>query len=345
MPIAVHMDKIPTEQELDTLLDEIQDESKTQLQSSGSNQASDKTYLFYCESMKPLAIQIQNESSNAMELAAIDWKTFNDGFPDLIIPNTANIRSSDVIFLADLSDAKLIFEQYGIMCALPRYLAKSVKIFVGYFPTGQMDSEEERGRVATANTLARLLSSIPTGANGPVQICICDIHSLQNQFYFTDNILVRLESCMGLIKKEMQKMKHCSVAFPDEGAYKRFHAMFTDWPHIICTKVKDGKKTIAKLKEGEVKDRNVMIVDDLVQSGDTVANCGALMKANGCQSVSCFCSHAVFPNALWRRFSKNGTNEALLDTFYVTNTIPNTAAVLKEHTPFKVLSVPSVYIP
>ena len=43
-----------------------------------------------------------------------------------------------------------------------------------------MERVEEYGRIATAKTLARLLSSIPVGAHGPVQICICDLHTLQN---------------------------------------------------------------------------------------------------------------------------------------------------------------------
>lgn len=47
-----------------------------------------------------------------------------------------------------------------------------------------MERVSRLGEVATANTLARLLSTIPTCSKGPAQICIFDIHALQNQFYF-----------------------------------------------------------------------------------------------------------------------------------------------------------------
>eukprot|EP01083_Nonionella_stella_P229248 811634_1 len=231
------------------------------------------------------------------------------------------------------------------MCALPRYLAKSVKIFVGYFPTGTMERVQQYGRVATASTLARLLSSIPTGANGPVQICICDIHTLQNQFYFNDNILVRLETCTGLIIEKIKKISNCSVAFPDEGAFKRYGTIFEKYPQIICTKIRDENKRIVKLKEGNVSNRNVIIIDDLVQTGGTLAECGELMKSNGCKSVSCFCTHSVFPNESWKRFCKNGKNEGLFKTFYVTDTIPMVTDVLNKNAPFEVLSVSSVYLP
>ena len=48
---------------------------------------------------------------------------------------------------------------------------------------------------------------------------------------------------------------------------------------VICTKVRDGDKRIVRLKEGEAKGRHVVIVDDLVQSGSTLLECGKLLKA------------------------------------------------------------------
>ena len=48
---------------------------------------------------------------------------------------------------------------------------------------------------------------------------------------------------------------------------------------MICTKVRDGAKRIVRLKEGEARGRHVVIVDDLVQSGSTLLECGKLLKA------------------------------------------------------------------
>lgn len=50
---------------------------------------------------------------------------------------------------------------------------------------------------------------------------------------------------------------------------------------MICTKVRDGSKRIVRLKEGEPKDRHVVIVDDLVQSGGTLIECHALLASLG----------------------------------------------------------------
>ena len=48
---------------------------------------------------------------------------------------------------------------------------------------------------------------------------------------------------------------------------------------VICTKVRDGDKRIVRLKEGNAKGRHIVIMDDLVQSGSTLLECGKLLKA------------------------------------------------------------------
>jgi len=305
----------------------------------------DKCYLFYCPSMKGLAQEMVKNSNGSVLLGEIEWKVFHDGFPNLKVHKAYNLRWCHVAFLADLSDPRNIFEQYSVMCALPRYLPKSTKIFVGYFPTGTMERVTDYGEVATAKTLARLLSSIPIGAHGPPQLCICDIHTLQNHFYFSDDIMVRLETCTGLIKEEMRRMKHLSVVFPDEGASKRYSRIFHRYPQIICTKVRDGNQRKVTLKEGDVKGRNVIIIDDLVQTGGTLAECAKVLKEHGCLRLSCFVTHSVFPKDSWQRFCEHGKDQGLFDTFYVTDTIPEITNKLKNNPPYKVLSLWSVYLP
>ena len=108
----------------------------TQSQQFQKEYLKDKVYLFYCPSMKTIAEEIREKSNGSIILGEIEWNEFNDGFPNLKINKAYNLRWVDVAFLADLSNPRNIFEQYAVMCSLPRYLAKSVKIFVGYFPTG-----------------------------------------------------------------------------------------------------------------------------------------------------------------------------------------------------------------
>jgi phosphoribosylpyrophosphate synthetase len=62
-----------------------------------------------------------------------------------------------------------------------------------------------------------------------------------------------------------------AIAFPDDGAFKRFHKLFNTIHIITCAKVRDGDKRIVRIKEGEASGKHVYIVDDLVQSGIAIA--------------------------------------------------------------------------
>jgi phosphoribosylpyrophosphate synthetase len=106
-----------------------------------------------------------------------------------------------------------------------------------------------------------------------------------------------------------------SVAFPDEGAWKRFHKQLQHFPTIVCTKVRDGNNRIVRLKEGEPHGRHVVIVDDLVQSGGTLIECQKLLAANGASKVSAYVTHGVFPKRSWERFGHDNGGE-LASTYH-----------------------------
>jgi phosphoribosylpyrophosphate synthetase len=84
---------------------------------------------------------------------------------------------------------------------------------------------------------------------------------------------------------------------------KRFQSQFYDYPLILCHKVRDGDKRIITVKEGDVKGKHVLIVDDLVKTGGTLVECkNALLRA-GASKVSAYVTHAVFPQNSWQRFA------------------------------------------
>ena len=135
-----------------------------------------------------------------------------------------------------------------------------------------------------------------------------------------------------------------TIAYPDEGAWKRFHGFFRDFPEVICTKVRDGDKRIVKLKEGEPKGKHVVIVDDLVQSGGTLIECQKVLAAQGAAHVSAYVTHGVFPQESFRRFLPEGTGGAQdgFKYFWLTDSCPHTAEAVQELAPFKVLTLADV---
>lgn len=315
--------------------------SASQLNSKNSK----KVVLFYSAETKSLAYNIASES-DAIELRSISWGKFPDGFPNIFIPNAQGIRGQHVAFLASFSSPAVIFEQIPVIYALPKLFVASFTLVLPFFPTGTSERMEDEGDIATAFTLARLLSNIPISRGGPTSLVTFDIHALQERFYFGDNILPCFESGIPLLKRRLQDLPdsdNISVAFPDDGAWKRFHKQLQHFPTVVCAKVREGDKRIVRIKEGDPKGRHIVIVDDLVQSGGTLIECQKVLAAHGAAKISAYVTHGIFPNKSWERFGHdNGGNpESAFTYFWITDSCPLTVKEVMHRAPFEVLSLAS----
>lgn len=299
--------------------------------------------LFYCKEAAPLARKVA-ALSDKVQLGEVNWKNFADGFPNLFVKDATRIRNRHVAFLASFHNMSTIFEQISVIYQLPRMFVGSFTLVLPYFPTGTAERVEAEGDVATAFTLARILSNIPLSRGGPTSIVIFDIHALQERFYFGDTVLPLFESGIPLLRERLQSLPdadNITIAYPDEGAWKRFKYQFNDYPEVICTKVRDGDKRIVRLKEGEPRGRHVVIVDDLVQSGSTLIECQKLLSSQGAAHVSAYVTHGVFPDGTWKRFTTEGRDAGTpgFRYFWISDSCANTAAALANVAPFEVLSL------
>ena len=133
-----------------------------------------------------------------------------------------------------------------------------------------------------------------------------------------------LQTAIPLLKERMKGAGIDWVAFPDDGAAKRFSAMFEDMDLeiIVCGKTRgEGDVRNVVIQDGDADGRHIAIVDDLVQTGGTLYETGKVLKEAGATTVNAFVTHGVFPNESWRRFNKGG-DRACFDKFWVTNSIP-----------------------
>jgi ribose-phosphate pyrophosphokinase len=278
-----------------------------------------------------------------MAIGNIKWKTFEDGFPNLMINDVQSIRSKHCICLLDFLNIEKIFAQLSVIYALPRYYVKSLTLVLSYFPTGTMERIDEEGQIATAMTLARLLSCIPLTTCGPSRIIIYDIHALQERFYFGENVVPILTSAIPIFVEHLNRAhanENVAIVFPDEGAWKRFHKQFVGYKLIICTKVRDGDKRIVTVGEGQEHclDSHVFIVDDLVKTGGTLLECKKALRKFGAKFVSAFVTHSVFPLNSWNRFTSE-PEDIRFKHFYTTNSCPTTIQQIKNTPPFEVLEL------
>ncbi|XVE83616.1 hypothetical protein DITRI_Ditri16bG0101500 [Diplodiscus trichospermus] len=296
--------------------------------------------LFYCMECEELALKVA-ALSPLITLQSIKWRNFDDGFPNLYINNAHDIRGQHVAFLASFSSPAVIFEQLSVIYNLPRLFVASFTLVLPFFPTGSFERMEEEGDVATAFTMARILSNIPITRGGPTSLVIYDIHALQERFYFGDHVLPLFETGIPLLKQRLQQLPDADrivVAFPDDGAWKRFHKLLDHFPTVICTKVREGDKRIVRLKEGNPANSHVVIVDDLVQSGGTLIECQKVLVAHGAAKVSAYVTHGVFPKRSWERFTRKNDDKGFA-FFWITDSCPHTVKAIGNAAPFEVLSL------
>ena len=303
--------------------------------------------LFYAAEMEAQAQAVVAGSGGTVELMPISWRRFNDGWPNLFLHDVDRVRKADVAFLASFHAPDVVFAQVAVIYALAQYLSRTLKIIVPYFPTSTFERVEQVGEVATADTLARLLSACPACATGPPQVCIFDIHALQTRFYFNyERVGLRLKSCVSLLLRRLESLaRECAprrlvVAFPDDGAHKRYKAKFPGFDLVICQKVRDGDRRIVTVKEGAeaLAGNHVVIVDDLVQTGGTLLEAAKALKQEGADQVSAYVTHAIFPNGAHTKFLGDAFTH-----FFTTDSVPTTANVLRDAgKPFEIFSIADI---
>ncbi|KAI3892793.1 hypothetical protein MKX03_000897, partial [Papaver bracteatum] len=177
-------------------------------------------------------------------------------------------------------------------------------------------------------------------------IFVLDYHLvLQEIFYFGDHVLPCFEIGIPLLKQRLDQLPDADnivVAFPDDGAWKRFYKQLQHYPMVVCTKVREGDKRIVRLKEGNPAGRHVVIVDDLVQSAGTLIECQKVLAAHGATKVSAYVTHGVFPKRSWERFTccnENEGSQRAFSYFWITDSCSHTVKAIGDKAPFEVLSL------
>jgi ribose-phosphate pyrophosphokinase len=292
--------------------------------------------IFHCESMEKLAMDVVRLTGG--EPGEIHWDKFTDGWPNIFIEDVfhGNVRGREVIFFASFDGPSTIFEQFAVMYALPQYRAKSLQVILPFYPVGTMERVVKEGEIATAKSLARMFDAIPLSQEGRVVLTTFDLHTLQGRFYF-DIAIPDLVSAIPLLLNRIEGMEDIAIAFPDDGAYKRFGGMFLDYPIIICNKVRRGNQRIVTIREGDPRGKHVVIVDDLILSGETVRECRNALIIAGAEKVSASCTNGVFPGESWKKFTPD-----LYEYVWITDSCPLTVRAVEGIKPFEVLSLASL---
>lgn len=213
------------------------------------------------------------------------------------------VAGTHVLFLASLLSNDATLSQFSVLIVLLQSFIKSLTIVLPFYPVGTNERVDMEGKVATANTYAMLFSSLPS-CGKPARLMIYDIHALQERFYFHGSIIPSLHTALPLLIPRLEARNITAVAFPDDGAAKRFGHFFRrlGYDIIVCGKVRVGTKRIVTIQDGDPTGRRVVIIDDLAQTGGTLYEAGLQLKRHGAHEVYAYVTHGVFPGESWKRF-------------------------------------------
>lgn len=295
--------------------------------------------LLHAPQMAEVATKIHAADPD-IALGAIDWNRFPDGFPNIFIHDKGVLKSKHVSFLACFDRPEVIFEQMSVIYDLADFKPRSFRILLPYFPTGTMERVDTEGQVATAATLAQMISAVAPAGPGNVPLYIWDVHALQIRHYFGQHVAPTFKTGTRQLKTALGAAE-VSIVFPDEGAWKRFKTMFSDengkpqYPFVVCRKVRGaGDKRDVTIAEGDPSGKRAVVIDDLIHSGGTILECAAALRTAGAASVEVYATHGVMENDAWEKFMKAGLNGV-----WITDSCPTTAAKVDGKGPFKVLTL------
>jgi ribose-phosphate pyrophosphokinase len=268
--------------------------------------------VFSGRSNRPLADSIAAELGKP--LGDCEIKTFSDG--EMWVKYGENIRESDVFIIQSTNPpAENLLELLIMIDAARRASARKVAAVIPYFGYARQDRKDQPRVSITAKLVANLITEA-----GADRIITMDLHAPQLQGYF-DIPVDHLYSSAVLVKHfKKRRLKNLAVASPDVGGIKiaRAYAKRLEAELVVIDK-RRPRQNVAEVMNiiGDVQGRNILIVDDLVDTAGTLCNgVEALIKA-GAGKVFAACTHPVLSGKAFERI-----NASRIEKLLVTDSIP-----------------------
>ncbi|MCX8051023.1 MAG: ribose-phosphate pyrophosphokinase [Chlorobi bacterium] len=253
--------------------------------------------------------------SAGLELADVTIRNFSDG--EIWVKYEENIRGVDLFIVqSTYAPADNLMELLILIDAARRASASRITAVIPYFGYARQDRKDQPRVSITAKLVANLLT-----VAGADRIITIDLHTPQLQGFFDIPLDHLYASRVLLPVLEEEPLDNLAVASPDVGGAKTARA-YAKRLHADLVLV-DKRRPAPNVSEvmtviGDVEGKDVVIVDDLVDTGGTFVTCARTLKAHGARTIVGACTHAVFSgHAL----------EAIEDCddiarVYVTDTIP-----------------------
>ena len=197
---------------------------------------------------------------------------------------------------------------------------------------GRQDRKDKPRVSIGAKLIADLLS-----VAGIDRLITMDLHADQIQGFFNVPVDHLYASTIFLPHIKSLGLEDLVVATPDVGGSKRAssYAKYLEVPLVLCHKTRNKPNEVAEMKIiGDVKGKNVILVDDMVDTAGTLTKAANLMFENGAKTVRAFASHCVMSGSATERVENSALTE-----MYFTDSIP----YKKDSTKVRILSIAEMF--
>ena len=258
-----------------------------------------------------------------LKLVNSNIKRFADG--EVYIEINENIRGNSIFVVQSTSNPANDNLMELLICidALRRSSAKNITAVIPYFGYARQD----RKVVPRTAISAKLVSNLITNA-GANRILSVDLHAGQIQGFFdipVDNLFATPIVARHI--KNKMKLKNLICVAPDVGGVERTRALSRRINSSIAIidkrRPKPGKSEVMNIV-GNVKNKNCVIVDDIIDSGGTIVNAAKALKEKEAKDVYVYITHAVFSGGAAQKIEKSQIKKLI-----TTDTIDNSKKVIK----------------
>lgn len=227
-----------------------------------------------------------------------------------------SVRGSTVFIIqSTFPPSDNLFELLLMIDAAHRASAYKVVAVIPYFGWARQDRKDKPRVSIGAKMVANLLS-----AAGVDRVMTMDLHADQIQGFFDVPVDHLYASSIFVPYIKNLNLDNIAIAAPDMGGAKRAnaYARFLDASLIICHKTREKANQVGDLTAiGDVEGKNVIIMDDMVDTAGTLTAAANMMMSKGAKSVRTFATHPVLSGPAYDRIAESSITELV-----VTDTIP-----------------------
>lgn len=288
------------------------------------SQTGPEAKIFACSQSVYLAEKISKEYG--IPLGKVSLSHYSDG--EFQPSYEESIRGLRIfIVCSTFPSSENLMELLLMIDAAKRASARHITAVMPYFGWARQDRKDKPRVPIGAKLIAKMLE-----AAGATRIMTMDLHADQIQGFFEKPVDHLFASTIFLPYVQSLNLENLTIASPDMGGSKRAYAYskFLESDVVVCYKQRKEANIIDTMELiGDVKGRNVILVDDMIDTGGTLAKAADLMIERGALSVRAICTHPVLSGGAYEKIENSKLTELI-----VTDSIP----LKKESSKIRVVS-------